>query len=274
MSDFDQNNQNSHRYLCIITEPNACDSMEHVKRTIETLQSALGTHNDHSIDLIAIRVIPPIKHESTLEYKQFLQRLIYLSSQLMAFKRKHQHHPLYNNYHVVMNDVQYLQAAIEAHVDGIHVKEKDTHQIPHIRSVFHDIPNRTSPVIIGTSAHSSLLALQYFEEYSPNYMFVGTCYKTQSHPEKDIHMLEGPKLPGIVKRSILQHLTENYKVDQVCPPIIYAIGGIEKSNCLEPLQYGADGVAVIRAVMQSCDPETTVKELKECMYGINSRGAK
>jgi thiamine-phosphate diphosphorylase len=251
--------------------------MREVRRTIETLQSALGTHNDHAIDLISIRVNPlPIDqlvqgpNSSNRQNEEFQQRLVYLASQIMVLKRKHQEHPLYNEYNVVINDVNNLYSAIEANVDGIHVKEKDVAQIPYIRSVFQGT-NRTNPVIIGISAHSTSEALHHFEMYRPNYIFVGTCYMTQSHPEKGIHDLEGPELPGLVKRLILQHTMSkdnDAKLDRISPPIIYAIGGIEKNNCHEPVTYGADGVAVIRSVMQSADPARAVKEIKQSMYGV------
>jgi Thiamine monophosphate synthase len=270
--DPDEKIQCRRRYLCLITESNACDNMQEVRRTIETLKSALGTHNDHAIDFISIRVNPlpidPSVQEPTTNNSHneaFRQRLNYLASEIMALKRQHQGHPLYNEYDVVMNDINNLQTAIESNVDGIHVKEKDVAQIPYIRSVFQGM-NRTKPVVIGISAHSASVALHHFQMYRPNYIFVGTCYMTQSHPEKSIQDLEGPELPGVVKRLILQHKSSKHadpELDQISfPPIILAIGGIEKNNCHEPLAYGADGVAVIRSVMQSADPALAVKEIK------------
>lgn len=235
-----------HRYLCVITESNACDTMQHVQRTIQTLQSALGTHNNNAIDLISIRVDAPIK-QAALEFtagmeqtELFQDRLKYLASEMMKLKRKHQEHPLYNHYDIVINDVKYLQVAIEANVDGIHVKEKDIAQIPHIRSEFQRINNNPS-VIIGISAHSECTALHNFIKYRPDYIFVGTCYMTQSHPEKGVHQLEGPKLPGMVRRSILKYLTlenSDSESNRIDPPTIFAIGGIEKTNCHEPVQHG------------------------------------
>ena len=50
-------------------------------------------------------------------------------------------------------------------------------------------------VIIGISARSIQLAHFSWKEYKPDYFFVGTCYVTQSHPEKTPADLEGPALP-------------------------------------------------------------------------------
>eukprot|EP00557_Chaetoceros_sp_GSL56_P005140 CAMPEP_0176500918 /NCGR_PEP_ID=MMETSP0200_2-20121128/13854_1 /TAXON_ID=947934 /ORGANISM="Chaetoceros sp., Strain GSL56" /LENGTH=369 /DNA_ID=CAMNT_0017899711 /DNA_START=321 /DNA_END=1430 /DNA_ORIENTATION=- len=266
------------RHLCIITESNACDTMQEVQRTFETLRSALGTHNDFGIDMISIRVNPPSnqlgqKPNSFIrQNEEFHQRLVYLASQIMNLKRKHQEHPFYNEYRVVINDINNLQAAIEANVDGVHVKEKDAVQIPYIRSVFQGM-NPTRHVTIGISAHSASVALHHFEMYQPNYIFVGTCYLTQSHPEKGVEDLEGPELPGLVKQLIFQHMTSKHndtEIDRISPPIIFAIGGIEMNNCHEPVAHGADGVAVIRSVMQSSDPARAVQEIIQCMYGIAS----
>jgi hypothetical protein len=49
-----EDQQDRQYYLCVITETNACDSMENVQQPIRTLERALGTFNTHSIDLISI----------------------------------------------------------------------------------------------------------------------------------------------------------------------------------------------------------------------------
>ena len=97
-----------------------------------------------------------------------------------------------------------------------------------------------------------------------DYLFVGTCYLTQSHPEKQsLDQLEGPSLPGRVRQELYQ--IYNNRPDSTCsekksqststllpPPIIFAIGGIDDQNCHEPvITFGADGAATIRTVMHS-----------------------
>jgi len=213
----------------------------------------------------------------------------------MTNKEKHKSHPLYNDYKVVINDVANLQAAMEANVDGIHVKEKDVHQIPYMRSTWANalFPQQQSQsqsqcqcleknMIVGTSAHSIESALSNHQLYKPDYMFVGTCYLTQSHPEKNAQDLEGPALPGLVKVAIqkeIDSVKEDIDQDSIdidkhghghghgtVSPIIFAIGGIERENCHEPVGYGSDGVAVIRSVMQASNPALAVKNIKEGMH--------
>ncbi|GFH44154.1 hypothetical protein CTEN210_00628 [Chaetoceros tenuissimus] len=251
-------------YLCIITETNACDSDETVQQTIDTLKAALGTHNEQGIDLISIRVSIPYASTDSKE------RLIKLATSLMNMKKELQSHPQYNDYKIVMNDIQYLDCAMKANVDGIHVKEKDVGEIPKVRFTLQNYRKNISPqepIVVGTSAHSVSSAISTCEKYSLDYMFVGTCYMTQSHPEKSQDDLEGPSLPGLVKKEVacmVKSKEEEYS-SSVSVPIIFAIGGIEKDNCQEPVLFGADGVAAIRSVMQSSDPNQSVQDLKSAM---------
>jgi len=67
------------------------------------------------------------------------------------------------------------------------------------------------------------------------------------------------KMSGTMKDSELIH-------KPTIPPIIFAIGGINEQNCHEPVvTYGADGVAVIRTVMQASDPGEVVLQMKAAM---------
>jgi len=158
------------------------------------------------------------------------------------------------------------------------VKESKVSDIPEIRKLLQESKQKRKynsdsnvtgeskeepQVIIGTSAHSVDTALSTWKKYKPDYFFVGTCYLTKSHPEKNASDLEGPTLPGIVRR----RLHDERKVeDSHNVPHVFAIGGIDDENCHEPVvKYGADGVAVIRAVMQSSEPRQTVLEMKEQM---------
>lgn len=245
-----------HCYLCVITDTNACDSTENVQNTIRTLELALGVCNLNSIDLISIRVTPPLSSDD-VTCDQFQQRIVELATQLMTMKAKHQSHPLYNDYKVVINDALNLQAAMEANIDGIHVKERDVEQIPYIRSTLQK--HLGKDIIVGTSAHSISSGVINYQLYKPDYMFVGTCYLTHSHPEKNACDLEGPTLPGLVKEAIRK------ETDGGQQPIIFAIGGIESENCHEPVGHGSDGVAVIRSVMQASDPALAVKFIKKGM---------
>ena len=285
------NSENSHGYICIITETDACDSEERMEDTISTLEKALGNHNEDSIDLISVRVNTPMCSTTrttptdTSEIEGFQKRLLQLCQRIMTLKENHQQHARYNDYKVVINDVAHINTAIEAKMDGIHVKEKDVAQIPNIREILQksrdddDEQNNSQSTIIGTSAHSIESGVSNWRLYRPDYMFAGTCYLTQSHPEKNADDLEGPKLPGLIKQSIEHILLDSMKEEQestssTCSaksslilhsPIIFAIGGIEMDNCSEPVGYGADGVAVIRSVMQASDPAEAVRKIKTGM---------
>jgi thiamine monophosphate synthase len=88
---------------------------------------------------------------------------------------------------VVSSD--WVSAAVEAKAHGVHVKEMHRHLMQDIRRKLGGEP------LIGTSAHSVESAVSAFEIHRPDYIFVGTCYATQSHPGKIV--LEGPELPGM-----------------------------------------------------------------------------
>jgi len=261
-----QLNNRDYAFLCIITETNACDTDSMAIQTSKTLQKALGDYNEHGIDLISIRVTHPTS-TTALEKEKFQKRLVHLACNVMYMKKKHQSHPKYHDYKVVINDVINLEAAVEADVDGIHVKEKDVDQIPFIKEHLRKEKMKKGnleKIIIGTSAHSIVAGISNYENFEPDYMFVGTCYLTQSHPEKNQDDLEGPLLPARVKNEI-RLAANNADRDEGKTPIIFAIGGIEKSNCHEPVSMGADGVAVIRSVMQAPDPKQSTMDIKSEM---------
>jgi hypothetical protein len=53
------------------------------------------------------------------------------------------------------------------------------------------------------------------------------------------------------------------------PPPVLAIGGIDESNCHIPIQFGANGVATIRAVLQAQSPLEVIQEIKSAMIGAS-----
>lgn len=225
-------------YLAVITEPDACDSHERIHATIQAIQSAVSTGK---VALVSVRVVKPKHVESTREFEE---RVVTLTTQLVAMASVHP-------FRVVVTS-DWVDSAIMACAHGIHVKERDRSRIPEIRQLFASkIP------LIGTSAHSVSSALKASSEYKPDYIFVGTCYATASHPEKV--ELEGPELPGAVCRALK---------GQEDRPIVLAIGGIDEENCEGPLKYGADGVAAIRSVLQSPDPAKSVESMHKNMRHV------
>ena len=188
-----------------------------------------------------------------------------------------------------------VSVAVDARASGVHVKEHHLDQLADIVCRF------DYPIVIGTSTHSVDSALKsYFynggiepieegelttapstSRRRPDYYFVGTCYLTASHPEKTSQsQLEGPGLPGRVKQAIFETLKSKQLASsmdgngqdhssmeslQLRLPPIMAIGGIDETNCHEPVSLGADGVAVIRAVLQADHPIDRVEGMQRNM---------
>jgi Thiamine monophosphate synthase len=205
-------------------------------------------------------------------------------------------------------------SSILQNVHGIHVKESHQCYIPLFRACseeqlsrhcqHHDDLNNdhddssndgdddNRACLIGTSAHSVDSAVQAYRKFQPDYFFVGTCFPTLSHPEKQqkdstsssssslFVPLEGPELPGQVARAleketaalILQLQQHSFETDDNGPfrrgcdrPRVFAIGGIDASNSHEPVEHGADGVATIRSILQAAEPARAVRGIIENM---------
>ena len=238
---IDDESNNESKKLALITETDSCDNDLRLEESFTSIEKAVSTGG---VDLISIRVTSDNN-----------DNIIKLAKKCMSLKTTHP------NLKVVINDN--IEAAYKANVDGIHVKEKDVSKIPEIRQLFND-----RNTLIGTSAHSINSALSTWRLYHPDYFFVGTCYLTQSHPEKtDVDQLEGPQLPGLIRKAIHEEFrTGQSKENSHAPPIVFAIGGINQHNCWEPVsKFGADGVATIRAVLQASDPANVTMIMKKNM---------
>ena len=264
-------------YLAILTEPDACTSVERVEETIHAIEQATM---DGGVNLVIVRVADGPGNESALHKWALLKNLAEMKQRRRFLL-------------VVNDDVEIVLKALSQNitVDGVHVKEYKAHLIPSIRSklehaVTCSFNNNNSSsyrdVIIGTSCHSLESATKSYQlsPRGPDYLFVGTCYLTQSHPEKQsLDQLEGPTLPGRVREELYQIYNDKdgTSIDAETiisrptstlspPPIIFAIGGIDEQNCHEPVvRFGADGVATISAVMQSSDPREVVRRMKSIM---------
>jgi thiamine-phosphate diphosphorylase len=206
-----------------------------MKAALKSLHSAVSTGQ---VDLVSVRInVISSNRDIGKNVVSFTRRLMEWSDELRSFQ-------------VVLSS-DWVDAAVEAKAHGVHVKESHRHRIPDIRSRFSTF--RGESTLIGTSAHSVDSALSAFEVHRPDYIFVGTCYSTQSHPEKIV--LEGPELPGQVCRAL-------EKVAGRKRPKVLAIGGLDASNCHIPVgKYGADGIATIRAVLQAEDPADSVRSI-------------
>ena len=243
--------------LAIITESDAVSSRLRMDETINTLCQVM---RDGSVDLISIRCI---QNDDKNESKDFVERVIELTKKLLAYRRElstsSTKYSVKRLPKIVINDN--LDAVLASNADGIHVKERNVSDIPLIRetldnlyNVNHNDDEVRTPKLIGTSAHSTNSAKHAVSQGKIDYLFVGTCYLTQSHPEKICEDdLEGPHLPGLIRQTLLSDMNSR-KTDVEKIPSIFAIGGINDVNCWEPVEKGADGVALIRSVMQANNP--------------------
>lgn len=241
-------------YIAVLTEPDACTSMIRVEETMQSIEPAVMCGG---VNLVVLRV-----DDSSSDGHKWvlLKRLAELRMQF--------HFLL-----VVNNDVDIVLKALSDNIflDGVHVKEHNAHMIPSIRS---ELYKYNENIFIGTSCHTLQSAMESYN-LGPDYLFVGTCYLTRSHPEKQsVEQLEGPSFPGRVKQELYwiyndmsDRAKDSYLMKKpTIPPIIFAIGGIDEQNCHEPVvTYGADGVAVIRTVMQASDPGEVVLQMKAAM---------
>lgn len=222
-----------------------------MERTYQAIRKAVSTDQ---VSLISVRVNNGVSSEG--QQDGFVHRACTLTERLVELSGDGA------NFKVVCSS-DLVGVAVQARAHGVHVKERDLDRIPDIRDAF------DYPVLIGTSTHSVQTAVASHARYRPHYYFVGTCFLTSSHPEKtSVDQLEGPGLPGRVRRAL------DGESLQAETPRIFAIGGIDETNCDQPIQKGADGVAVIRAVLQANDPAGTVNRLQSRMKeGLLAREA-
>jgi thiamine-phosphate diphosphorylase len=230
-------------YLAIITELDSCDNETNMNAALKNLYAAVSTGQ---VDLVSVRV-----NVMSSSNKKYAQNVVSLTRQLVEWSDDY-------SFQVVVSS-DWVDAAVEAGAHGIHVKEIHRHRIPDIRSQFHK-----DAVLIGTSAHSLESATSAFEVHRPDYIFVGTCYSTMSHPDKVV--LEGPELPGQVCRA-LQKLAGKKR------PKVLAIGGLDASNCHIPVEFGADGIATIRAVLEAEDPADSVRSIRANMMNAERKAS-
>ena len=196
--------------LALVTEP---DANHHVSRTLEVIRKVLA-HN--VIQLICIRLNPEKQQQITVnELCLGVRNLVNQNNQDICKLKCY----VVLNLNAIEND---LQMAIKCKLDGVHVKERHREWIHRIRSDW-----KSDNIIIGTSCHN-IDSAKEAASHDPDYLFVGTCFQTESHPDKSVEDLEGPELPGKVQRAL------------VSIPCL-AIGGINDSNCDIPVRLGAQG---------------------------------
>lgn len=142
-----------------------------------------------------------------------------------------------------------VDQALALGADGVHIGPEDL-PLPLARKILG--PDK----IIGYSVKEIEDALQACRE-GADYLGVGPIFSTTT---KDA----GPALGA----EILRRLRE-----AVALPIL-AIGGIDERNVQVPILWGADGVAVIKAVMAAEDRRAKVERLRERIIEAKRRRTK
>lgn len=102
--------------------------------------------------------------------------------------------------------------------------------------------------IIGRSIHSVEGAMQA-ELSGADFLLVGTMFATRSHPGEE------PSGPGLLER---------IRSANVNTPLL-GIGGITADNVAQVIRAGANGAAVITAILGSADPQREASRIKSAM---------
>ncbi len=133
-----------------------------------------------------------------------------------------------------------VDVALAAGADGIHLPEAG---LP--TKVVRRLAGESC--IIGRSVHSVQAALQA-EREGADYVQVGAVYATSSHP--------GQAPAG---NELVRAVAEAVRV-----PVV-AVGGITPARVAEAIDAGADGIAVIRAILDADDPRAAASKLREAL---------
>lgn len=103
--------------------------------------------------------------------------------------------------------------------------------------------------IVGRSVHSVEGATDA-RASGADFLLVGTMFATRSHPGEE------PSGPSLLER---------IRDAGVGAPLL-AIGGITADNVAQVMHAGADGAAVITAILASADPERAAAQIKSAMH--------
>jgi thiamine-phosphate diphosphorylase len=100
-------------------------------------------------------------------------------------------------------------------------------------------------LLVGRSVHGVAAAVEA-EQQGADYLVLGTIFASESHPGM------APAGP---------HLIRKVKAKVKLPVI--AIGGISVDNAAQAIADGAQGVAVVRAILNSASPGEATRKLVE-----------
>lgn len=146
---------------------------------------------------------------------------------------------------LIINDRISVAQAVDA--DGVHLGQTDFPCI-HARRILG--PDR----LIGLSAHTESEAVEA-EQMGADYVGIGSVFETAT--KENIRGIIGPE--GFAKVRARIHI-----------PAV-AIGGITKSNAAAVIQAGADGIAVISAIMNASDVKLEVELLRRLWIAYSNK---
>ena len=138
---------------------------------------------------------------------------------------------------MIINDRVDVAQAIAA--DGVHLGQTDM-PLEIAKNILGD------SMIIGISAESLEDAIEA-EKGGADYLGVSPIYATPTKTDT---------APPLGLKG-LQEIREAVKL-----PLV-GIGGLNKDNAADVIRHGADGVAVVSAIVAADDPEAAAKELKQ-----------
>lgn len=147
---------------------------------------------------------------------------------------------------LIVNDR--LDVALAAGADGVHLPE---HSIP-AASVW----ELAGDLLVGRSVHSVEAAVRAAAA-GVDYVQVGTVYETASKP--------GVPLGGI---ALVRAVAQAVRV-----PVV-AVGGVMAERVPELVAAGADGVAVIGAILDADDPQRAARGLRRALDGAHEAAAR
>lgn len=136
----------------------------------------------------------------------------------------------------IVNDRVDVALLLEA--DGVHVGQDDLPASETRRLVGDDM-------FIGVSA-SSMEEARWALAEGADYLGVGAIYATNSKSDAG-----EPVTPQLIA-----------DIRAITSVPLVGIGGITADNCTEVMEHGADGVAVISAIVGASDPQAAATELK------------
>ena len=136
-------------YVALITERSAWQSEERVEEPIMAITAAV---RNQQVALVSVRVCADNQKDQTAVE----ERVVEMTKRLLTLAKEHR-------FTVVVSS-EWIEAAILAKADGVHVKESHRPLIGDIRSRY-AAANNGKECIIGTSAHSIESALDAWSEY-------------------------------------------------------------------------------------------------------------